>query len=90
MARRTKAENERRIIVPFSISNETNQQLNRLRERLAYYMGTEPSVEDIRSFVRGKIHATIEEYLNEPLEPELAFGSREEERTNNDQSYNDR
>ena len=70
MARRTKSENEQRIVVSFSISNETNQQLTRLRDHLKFYMRSEPTVEEIRSFVRGKLHAAIEEYLNTPLVPD--------------------
>lgn len=67
MARRVKSENEQRIVVTFSVSNETNQQLTRLRGRLKHYMHAEPTVEEIRSFVRGKLHAALEEYLSEPL-----------------------
>lgn len=70
MARRVKDENAKRVVVSFSISDEINQQLTRLRTHLKFYMGSEPTVEDIRSFARGKAQAALEEYLNEPLVPD--------------------
>lgn len=62
-----KAENERRIVVSFSLSGTMLQQL---RERLAAYTHEEPAARDIQAFARGKAYEAIEEYLASPFVPD--------------------
>lgn len=62
-----KAENERRITVSFSISGRTRKDL---AQKLARYMHTEPTVEEIQAFARGRAYQSIEDYLAEPFVPD--------------------
>ena len=62
-----KAENERRIVVSFSLSDVL---LRQVRERLAAYMHTEPTVREIQAFARGKAYEAIEAYLAAPFVPD--------------------
>jgi uncharacterized membrane protein YebE (DUF533 family) len=67
MSKRTyphKAEDERRIIVSFSISGPS---LEQLRKRLEKYMHTPPTKNDIQAFARGKAYTAIEDYLASSL-----------------------
>jgi hypothetical protein len=59
-----KAEDERRIVVSFSLSGD---QLRQLKERLETYMHTPPTKNDIQVFARGKAYTAIEDYLASPL-----------------------
>jgi len=62
-----KADEERRIVVSFSLSGVM---LKLLRDRLEQYMHTEPTLEEVRSFARGKAFEAIEAYNAEPFVPE--------------------
>lgn len=58
-----KAEDERRIVVSFSVSGVT---LSQLRERLERSMSSPPTKNEIQSFARGKAYEALEEYLASP------------------------
>ena len=62
-----KAENERRIVVSFSLSDVM---LRQVRERLTAYTKQEPTVNEIQAFARGKAYEAIEAYLAGPFVPE--------------------
>ncbi len=62
-----KAENERRIVVSFSLSDVL---LRQMRERLAAYMHTEPTMREVQAFARGLAYEAIENYLAQPFVPE--------------------
>ncbi len=62
-----KSENERRIVVSFSISGPM---LENLRKRLEMYMRTQPTKREVQAFARGKAYEAIEAYLAEPFVPD--------------------
>jgi len=62
-----KAEDERRIVVSFSLSGTL---LTGLRERLGQYMLTTPTKHTLQSFARGLAYEAIENYLAQPFVPE--------------------
>ena len=62
-----KPENERRIVVSFSISGQMRKDL---AKRLEQYMYTEPTAKEIEAFARGKAYEAIEAYLAAPFVPD--------------------
>ena len=62
-----KSEDERRIVVSFSISGSM---LADLRNRLEMYMHTQPTKREIQSFTRGMAYEAIEAYLASPFVPD--------------------
>lgn len=59
-----KAENERRIVVSFSLSGDM---LKSLKERLEAYMHSQPTKSELQAFARGKAYEAIEAYLAQPF-----------------------
>lgn len=62
-----KAEDERRIVVSFSLSGPM---LKSLRERLEQYMHSQPTKAEVQAFARGKAYEAIEDYLAGPFVPD--------------------
>ena len=62
-----KAEDERRIVVSFSLSGDM---LKSLRERLEAYKQSQPTKHEMQAFARGKAYEAIEGYLASPFVPD--------------------
>ena len=59
-----KTENERRIVISFSLSGDV---LKNLRERLEAYMHSQPTKSEVQAFARSKAYEAIEDYLASPM-----------------------